>query len=421
MSDPWPTVALADVAGIAFSGVDKHIGPGETPVRMCNYLDVYRNRRLTLKTAFAEGSATAAEIRRLELRKGDVIITKDSETPDDIGVPALVEDELKGVVCGYHLALLRPDREKLESSFLLHHLQGDATKRHFLRTANGLTRFGLGAKAVASLPIALPSPDEQASITRILNAVDTALERTRAAAERARNLRRALMQDLLPAWIGLRDLGAEQLPAGVTDIARADSVADVSNGSTPSRADGRYWRHGTVPWLATGKVNERLITKANEFVTEIALRECSIRVLPRGTVLVGMIGQGRTRGMSAYLEIEACINQNFGAFVPKMSPAPRIWGKWLFYYLDYHYSRLREIGGGTNQGALNCYLLKRLRFPLVDLAKQKETAALLDAVDSLERSHAATLTRWAALKASLMHDLLTGRVRVLDASKVAAS
>src|SRR5262249_49581634 len=148
----------------------------------------------------------------------------------------------------------------------------------------------------------------------ILDAGDTAIERARAAIERARELKRALMSELLPPWIGFRNLSAEQIPREVKEVVRADVVCDVCNGSTPSRGESRYWRQGIIPWLATGKVHDRLITQADEFVTNAALQECSIRVLPKSTVLVAMIGQGRTRGMSAYLGIDACINQNFGAF-----------------------------------------------------------------------------------------------------------
>ena len=112
--------------------------------------------------------------------------------------------------------------------------------------------------------------------------------------------------------------------------------------------------------------------------------------------------------MSAYLTIDACINQNFGAFVPKS----KVHGGWLFHYFDFHYSRLREMGGGTNQGALNCYLLKRLRLPLPDFTRQEEVAALLDAAENLEQSHRRVLEQCEQLKKSLMHDLLTGTVRV---------
>src|SRR2546425_564642 len=108
MPSPWSVVALGDAASIYCSGVDKHVVPGEQQVRLCNYLDVYRNRRLTREMQFSQGSATSGEIARFTLRKGDLLITKDSETPDDIGIPSLVVEELDRVICGYHLALLRP-------------------------------------------------------------------------------------------------------------------------------------------------------------------------------------------------------------------------------------------------------------------------------------------------------------------------
>ena len=90
----------------------------------------------------------------------------------------------------------------------------------------------------------------------------------------------------------------------------------------------------------------------------------------------------------------------------------RVFGKWLFYYFNYHYARIREVGGGTNQGALNCFLLKRLRLPLPKIERQKNVAAVFDSVEELEHRHRVVLSRKEQLKKSLMHDLLTGRVRV---------
>lgn len=95
---------LKRVAAIRSSNVDKIVTEGEHSVRLCNYVDVYYNERITDQLSFSAGSAGASEIEKFALRSGDVIITKDSETPDDIAVPALVEPSVDGVVCGYHLA-----------------------------------------------------------------------------------------------------------------------------------------------------------------------------------------------------------------------------------------------------------------------------------------------------------------------------
>ncbi len=361
--------------------------------------------------------------KRLAPKRHDILLERSGGGPGQpVGRVGFVIADMPGHGFSNFLHLLRPDPKEIDARFLAWVLYRVNRTGRIVRLEQQTTQMrNLHFRDYLTMPVPVPPPDEQAAIARILDAVDTALERTRAAVERARELRRALMQELLPPWVGLRELSAEQMHRNVTEIVRADAVTDVSNGSTPSRGESRYWRQGNVPWLATGKVHDRVISTADEFVTDAALRECSIRLLPPGTVLVGMIGQGRTRGMSAYLAIEACINQNFGAFTPKSSAKLKVWGKWLFYYLDFHYSRLRELGGGTNQGALSCYLLKRVRFPLVDLSMQKKTAALLDAAEKVEDCHAAALVSLERLKKSLMHDLLTGRVRVRDMSKVGAS
>jgi type I restriction enzyme, S subunit len=366
----------------------------------------------------ASGSET---ISHLGLENSNAtLVPKDSivfSTRGTVGSMALAAAPL---TCNQSCEILVPRDGAVDADFLFYLLHYGLSA--FIRLSGGTTFGAITRRDIARVRFAVPPQvEEQAAIASILAAVDTALEGTRVAAERTRDLRRALMQELIPPWIGLRELTGYQKPAGVEEIVRADIVTDVCNGSTPSRSEGRYWRQGTIPWLPTGKVHDRIITAADEFVTEAALGECSIRLLPRGTVLVGMIGQGRTRGMSAYLDIAACINQNFGAFTPRSLPTPRVWGKWLFYFLDFHYSRVREAGGGTNQGALNCYLLKRLRLPLPAFDRQREVAAILDGVESLERARLTALTLWGDLKKSLMHDLLTGRVRVMNEMKAAAS
>ncbi len=218
-----------------------------------------------------------------------------------------------------------------------------------MRVGQGTTFDAVTAAHFNRMVVPVPRDrNEQKAIARIFNTVDVAIERTRAAIEKALRLKRGLMQAWLPPWIGFKNIGPESIGPEVEDIQPALAVAGVLNGSTPSREEPSYWRGGTIPWLATGKVNERIISRADEYVTPKAVKECSIELLPKGTVLVAMIGQGKTRGMAAYMDCEACINQNFGALVP----GSRLMGKWLYHYLDFHYTFLRETGGGTNQGAL---------------------------------------------------------------------
>lgn len=173
----WPVCRLGDVADMRVSNVDKHEKEGEVPVRLCNYVDVYKNERITERIPFMRGTATQAEIEQFRLREGDVLITKDSETWTDIGVPALVEYAAPDLVSGYHLALLRPRPGQVTGSFLLRVLQSPAVAYQLHVAATGVTRYGLSHVAIKSVTVPLPSLAEQAGIVRFLDHADRQIRR----------------------------------------------------------------------------------------------------------------------------------------------------------------------------------------------------------------------------------------------------
>ena len=155
LPDGWRVVQLGDVAAIAFSGVDKKKMDSEIPVQLCNYTDVFYNRLIGPGMPFMEATATAKEHKRWSLKRGDVLFTKDSETPDEIGIAAYVTDTMPNVLCGYHLGMARPRPTVVEGQFLAEALGSQASRREFARVANGITRFGLTLDATRSLPILL--------------------------------------------------------------------------------------------------------------------------------------------------------------------------------------------------------------------------------------------------------------------------
>ena len=154
----WEVRRQRNVVELRVSNVDKHSEDDERPARLCNYVDVYKNERITDRISFMRATATPQEIERFRLRTGDVLITKDSEAWNDIGVPALVEYTALDLVCGYHLALLRPREGLMTGSFLLRALQSPAVACQFHVLANGVTRYGLSHDAIKS--VLLPVPPE---------------------------------------------------------------------------------------------------------------------------------------------------------------------------------------------------------------------------------------------------------------------
>jgi type I restriction enzyme, S subunit len=168
----WEVRRLRNAVEIRVSNVDKHTKDGEQPVRLCNYVNVYKNDRIRAQMAFMRATATTEEIQRFRLLAGDVLITKDSEAWNDIGVPALVEESAKDLVCGYHLALLRPFSKRLCGAYLFRALQSTALSYQFHVEANGVTRYGLSHGAIKSIWLTLPCLAEQAAIVRFLDHAD---------------------------------------------------------------------------------------------------------------------------------------------------------------------------------------------------------------------------------------------------------
>ncbi len=163
----WEVNRLKYVAKILPSNVDKHIFPDEIQVRLCNYTDVYYNDYITVDTVLEKGSCKEREFTKFALRKGDVIITKDSETPDDIGVPTFVKDNLDNVVCGYHLTMIRP--YACRGGFVFRFIQSDRTRRYFELESNGITRYGLGKPSIENLLLPIPPDSEQHQIANFLD------------------------------------------------------------------------------------------------------------------------------------------------------------------------------------------------------------------------------------------------------------
>lgn len=192
----WRTESLASVAEIRSSNVDKKTNPGEEEVRLCNYMDVYTNDYITDDSAFMEATATHAEIQRFRVELGDVLLTKDSETPDDIGIPSVVIHDAANLVCGYHLALLKLKKDQVNPVYLAKQLATVRSTRHFGRVANGTTRYGLSYKSIADTPIPLAPLPQQRRIAEILWTVDEAIEQTEALIAKTQQIKAGLMHDL---------------------------------------------------------------------------------------------------------------------------------------------------------------------------------------------------------------------------------
>ncbi|RMO26024.1 restriction endonuclease subunit S [Pseudomonas syringae] len=229
----WEVAFIKHIANVHFSGVDKHSHDDETPVRLCNYTDVYKNDRITDDMNLMRATATAAEIARLTLKAGDVILTKDSETPDDIGVPAWVPEDLPGVVCAYHLGLLRPVPDRVLGEFLFRAIGSARTAQQFHILATGVTRFALGKHDVKNAVIALPPVEEQQAICRWITdecrPLNDVIARTEDEIKLIREYRDRLIADVVTGQVDVRGWqpGSDDVMDDAALAALGDDQEDV--------------------------------------------------------------------------------------------------------------------------------------------------------------------------------------------------
>jgi type I restriction enzyme S subunit len=165
----WEVRKLKQIASVMFSNVDKKSDDQELPVLLCNYTDVYYNDYITPAIAFMEATATPEEISRFKLAPGDVLVTKDSEEWSDIAVPAHVAVGLNGVVCGYHLALIRPRPEVIHGEYLFRAFGARGINDQFRVEATGITRYGLGKYPLDNALFPVPPLEEQRAIAAFLD------------------------------------------------------------------------------------------------------------------------------------------------------------------------------------------------------------------------------------------------------------
>ncbi|MBE7325285.1 hypothetical protein IEQ44_11530 [Nocardioides sp. Y6] len=163
------TMPLRHVAEVRVSNVDKKSVEGEAAVRLCNYTDVYYSNEIRDDRDFMAATATKSQIERFRLAVGDTIVTKDSETADDIAVPAYVAETADDLVCGYHLAMLRPRVERVEPRFLAWAIRSDFCKEQFSVSATGVTRYGLKYEAMLGVSVPTPLLDVQRKIADFLD------------------------------------------------------------------------------------------------------------------------------------------------------------------------------------------------------------------------------------------------------------
>lgn len=345
-------------------------------------------------------------LRAHEVLPGDLLVASLGEVlpraclaPPTLG-PAIVKADCIRV-------RLSPD---VDPRWVLHSMQRPEVRRWADEHRHGVGRPRLGLKVIRQIPVPLPPVEEQ---RRIVDLLEDHLSRLDAAQESIRRSRSRLA--------GLRDAALSEAVAfayaspGVYVEALGD-LAEVSSGLTPLKGHKAFYEGGTIPWITSGDLHQGLITEAKHFVTQTALDETTLKLVPAGAILIAMYGEGKTRGTAAELGIDATTNQACAAVVLH-DPDLR---SWVRLVLDANYRKLRHLAAGGVQPNLNQSMVKAIEIPMPARGVRSELLAQRGELDDthlrLRAQLEAARLRGARLRRSLLAGAFSGQLTRLPSN-----
>mgnify|MGYP000875024144 CR=1 FL=1 len=368
----------------------------------------------------------------LGIRRGDVLVSR-ANTRELVGSVAVADRDYEHLLLCDKLYRLRVRPDRCEPSFLAHFIGGTAARSVIEAAATGASSsmLNIAQGAIVGMPMAVPPPGEQRALLRFLGAetakIDALIAEQQRLIELLNEKRQAAIAQVVTKGLNpstpMKDSGVEWLGEVPSRwrVVPVKYLADVGNGSTPHRDRADYWTGGDYPWLSSTVVNGEVVLEADEFVTELALTECHLPKVTPPAVLIGITGQGKTRGMSALLGIEATINQHIAFVRPRDNSTS---AEFLRRYFETAYQRMRfeSDGVGSTKGAITCEQISNMRVPVPPREQQDAIVVRLRHITSeldrlaLEATTAIELLR--DRRTALISAAVTGQIDVRDSESV---
>lgn len=409
--------------------------PAHWEVRRLKHLFIRQQRppreEDEIVTAFRDGQVALRVKRRTEgftnslqeigyqgIRKGDLVIHAMDAFAGAIGVS---EDDGK---CTPVYSVCLPRSSDVNPRYYSAVLRHMALSGFVNALARGIrersTEFRWSDAGEVRLPV--PPANEQTAIVaffdRETGKIDALVEEQKRLIELLKEKRQAFISHAVTKGL---DPNARMKPSGIEwlgdvpenwDVLPLKYIAQVGNGSTPNRDNTAYWMDGHFPWLNSAVVNEQSVVEAEQFVTQLALEQCHLPIVAPPAVLVGLTGQGRTRGMAALLMIEATINQHLAFVKPRDQ---RLDCRYLRAFFEAAYTHLRaDSEAGSTKGAITCEQLLQTTVPLPSLAEQERLLCVLDAqthrIDALLSDAIAAVQLLQERRSAIISAAVTGKI-----------
>ena len=328
--------------------------------------------------------------------KGDVLISAAGTLGRTVvfdGRPAYFQDS--------NIVWLKIDKSQLSNDYLAQYY-----KVIKWASSEGSTISRLYNGIICDTEILLPPLEEQVAIAEALSDVDSLIFSLQKLIEKKKAIKQGAMQELLT--------GTKRLPgfSGEWNQFRLGEMTEIYSGGTPSTTISEYWG-GSIPWMSSGELNNKKIYDVEGRITQKGMQNSSAHLIPKYCVLIGLAGQGKTRGTAAYNYISLCTNQTIAAIYPNDK---KFDSRFLYYIIDSMYESLRELSSGDGgRGGLTKGLISNLEIYMPEVPEQQAVAQVLSDMDSEIEQLEKKLAKYQQIKQGMMQELLTGRIRLVDA------
>lgn len=283
-------------------------------------------------------------------------------------------------------------------------------------------RSALNAKDVLSLPVPDIESDKQCRIADYLDRkcsqIDAIIARQQEVIEKLKAYKLSVITEAVTKGLNpdvpMKDSGVEwvgEIPE-YWQLSHIGNLVEMGSGGTPNRKKPEYWENGNVPWMSSGEINDEYIYSTAEQITELGLQNSNAKILPVNTVMLGLIGQGKTKGLTAILKTEVCCNQNLAYLI---TDEKYLHYRYLFYCFKAMYFYIRGLVG-ESQAGIYSYFLKKLHIPLPDIEQQIRISDYLDtkceAIKSSINKRERIIEKFTGYKKALIYEVVTGKKEV---------
>ena len=419
----WEKSRLCYLGEFTSSGIDKKINQEESLVKIINFTDIYKNKNHILDNNidYMVVSAPENKIKQNLVKKGDLIFLPSSETYEDLGLSALVNEELENTSFSYHVINFRisPD---MNHEFKKYLTNNNFVLNQFAREGQGTTRKIIGRNVFRNIKVAIPPIEEQTAIANYLDQKTTQVDDLIAKKERLIQLleeertaiiNQAVTKGIFPN-VPMKDSGIEwlgEIPAHWELWKISHAFKRIGSGTTPESGNPLYHENGTINWLNTGDLNDGEVVSCNKKITEQAMIDyTSLKLFPAGSLVMAMYGA--TIGKTGIIKFDTTTNQACCVFCE----GDIIDLKFLQYWFLAKKENIINLAIGGGQPNISQNILKDIRVSCPSLSEQFSIVQYLEIrtkeLDLIVAKAYQEIELLKEYKTALISDVVTGKVDV---------